>query len=69
MALLAEPRAERSQQAIGGCHGAHPSGIRTPWGRSDSGRGGSGGVSDVRSDLEGAYARAWARNIWADTLM
>ena len=30
---------------------------------------GSGGVSDVRSDLEGAYARAWARNIWADTLM
>ena len=31
--------------------------------------GGSGGVSDVRSDLEGAYAEAWARNIWADTLM
>ena len=31
--------------------------------------GGSGGVSDVRSDLEAAYARAWARNIWADTLM
>ena len=31
--------------------------------------GGSGGVSDARSDLEGAYARAWARNIWADTLM
>jgi len=30
--------------------------------------GGSGGVSDVRSDLEGAYARAWARNIWADVL-
>lgn len=30
--------------------------------------GGSGGVSDVRSDLEGAYAKAWARNIWADTL-
>ena len=30
---------------------------------------GSGGVSDVRSDLEGAYARAWAKNIWADTLM
>jgi NADPH-dependent 2,4-dienoyl-CoA reductase/sulfur reductase-like enzyme len=31
--------------------------------------GGSGGVSDVRSDLEGRYAHAWARNIWADTLM
>lgn len=31
--------------------------------------GGSGGVSDVRSDLEGRYADAWARNIWADTLM
>jgi len=31
--------------------------------------GGSGGVSDARSDLEGAYAQAWAKNIWADTLM
>ena len=31
--------------------------------------GGSGGVSDVRSDLEGRYADAWAKNIWADTLM
>ena len=31
--------------------------------------GGSGGVSDVRSDLEARYAEAWARNIWADTLM
>lgn len=31
--------------------------------------GGSGGVSDVRSDLEGRYAQAWARNIWADMLM
>jgi sulfide dehydrogenase [flavocytochrome c] flavoprotein subunit len=30
--------------------------------------GGSGGVSDVRSDLEARYAQAWARNIWADTL-
>lgn len=30
--------------------------------------GGSGGVSDVRSDLEGRYAQAWARNIWADVL-
>ncbi len=29
---------------------------------------GSGGVSAARSDLEGAYARAWARNIWADVL-
>jgi NADPH-dependent 2,4-dienoyl-CoA reductase/sulfur reductase-like enzyme len=31
--------------------------------------GGSGGVSDVRSDLEGRYAEAWAKNIWSDTLM
>ena len=31
--------------------------------------GGSGGVSDVRSDLEGRYAEAWAKNIWADVLM
>lgn len=31
--------------------------------------GGSGGVSDVRSDLEGRYAEAWAKNIWADILM
>ena len=31
--------------------------------------GGSGGVSDVRSDLEGRYAEAWAHNIWADMLM
>jgi NADPH-dependent 2,4-dienoyl-CoA reductase/sulfur reductase-like enzyme len=30
--------------------------------------GGSGGVSDARSDLEGRYAEAWARNIWADML-
>jgi NADPH-dependent 2,4-dienoyl-CoA reductase/sulfur reductase-like enzyme len=30
--------------------------------------GGSGGVSDVRSDLEATYAEAWARNIWADML-
>jgi sulfide dehydrogenase [flavocytochrome c] flavoprotein chain len=30
--------------------------------------GGSGGVSDVRSDLEARYAQGWARNIWADTL-
>jgi hypothetical protein len=30
---------------------------------------GSGGVSDQRSDLEARYAEAWARNIWADTLM
>jgi NADPH-dependent 2,4-dienoyl-CoA reductase/sulfur reductase-like enzyme len=31
--------------------------------------GGSGGVSDVRSDLEARYAQGWAKNIWADTLM
>ena len=31
--------------------------------------GGSGGVSDMRSELEGRYAEAWARNIWADMLM
>jgi len=31
--------------------------------------GGSGGVSDARSDLEGRYAEAWARNIWADMLV
>ena len=30
--------------------------------------GGSGGVSDARSDLEGRYAEAWAKNIWADML-
>ncbi len=30
--------------------------------------GGSGGVSDVRSDLEAAYAEGWAKNIWADML-
>ena len=29
---------------------------------------GSGGVSSAASELEGAYAMAWARNIWADTL-
>jgi hypothetical protein len=31
--------------------------------------GGSGGVSDVRSDLEATCADAWAKNIWADALM
>ncbi|MBK6852825.1 MAG: NAD(P)/FAD-dependent oxidoreductase [Burkholderiales bacterium] len=30
--------------------------------------GGSGGVSDVRSDLEASYAEGWAKNIWADML-
>ncbi len=30
---------------------------------------GSGGVSVAASELEGRYAMAWARNIWADTLM
>ena len=28
----------------------------------------SGGVSTAASELEGQYAMAWARNIWADTL-
>ncbi len=30
--------------------------------------GGSGGVSDVRSDLEAVYTQGWARNIWNDML-
>lgn len=29
---------------------------------------GAGGVSTAASELEGRYALAWARNIWADTL-
>ena len=29
---------------------------------------GSGGVSSAANELEGKYAHAWARNIWADTL-
>ena len=29
---------------------------------------GSGGLSPAANELEGAYAFAWARNIWADTL-
>jgi len=29
---------------------------------------GAGGVSSAASELEGHYAMAWARNIWADTL-
>ena len=29
---------------------------------------GSGGVSSSASELEGRYAHAWARNIWADSL-
>ncbi|NBS74842.1 MAG: flavocytochrome C, partial [Betaproteobacteria bacterium] len=29
---------------------------------------GSGGVSAAASEIEGQYAMAWARNIWADTL-
>jgi len=29
---------------------------------------GSGGVSTAANELEGRYAMAWARNIWADTL-
>ncbi|MDB5763274.1 MAG: flavocytochrome [Herminiimonas sp.] len=30
---------------------------------------GSGGVSAAASELEGAYAMNWARNIWADSLL
>ncbi len=30
---------------------------------------GAGGVSAQRSALEGRYAQAWARNIWADSLL
>ena len=30
--------------------------------------GGSGGVSDVRSDLEAVYTQGWARNVWNDML-
>jgi hypothetical protein len=29
---------------------------------------GSGGTSTAASELEGKYAFAWARNIWADML-
>ena len=29
---------------------------------------GAGGVSTLRNEAEGAFAMAWARNIWADTL-
>ncbi|MCB2016212.1 MAG: FAD-dependent oxidoreductase [Hydrogenophaga sp.] len=29
---------------------------------------GAGGISTAASELEGRYAMAWARNIWADTL-
>ena len=29
---------------------------------------GSGGLSPGPSELEGRYAEAWARNIWADML-
>jgi hypothetical protein len=29
---------------------------------------GSGGLSTAANELEGLYAMAWARNIWADTL-
>jgi sulfide dehydrogenase [flavocytochrome c] flavoprotein subunit len=29
---------------------------------------GSGGLSGAASDIEGAYAMSWARNIWTDTL-
>jgi hypothetical protein len=30
---------------------------------------GSGGVSAAANPLEGEYANAWARNIWADMLV
>jgi NADPH-dependent 2,4-dienoyl-CoA reductase/sulfur reductase-like enzyme len=30
---------------------------------------GSGGLSEAANELEGRYAMAWARNIWADTLV
>ncbi|WP_151638909.1 NAD(P)/FAD-dependent oxidoreductase [Noviherbaspirillum aerium] len=30
---------------------------------------GAGGVSSAASELEGAYAAVWARNIWADSLL
>jgi hypothetical protein len=30
---------------------------------------GSGGVSKAANELEGRYALAWAKNIWADTLV
>ena len=29
---------------------------------------GSGGVSPAMNAIEGTYAFAWAKNIWADTL-
>ncbi|KRB99535.1 flavocytochrome C [Hydrogenophaga sp. Root209] len=29
---------------------------------------GAGGLSSAASEIEGAYAKAWARNIWADSL-
>jgi NADPH-dependent 2,4-dienoyl-CoA reductase/sulfur reductase-like enzyme len=30
---------------------------------------GAGGLSSVANELEGQYAKAWARNIWADALL
>ena len=30
---------------------------------------GAGGVSVAANELEGVYAQAWARNIWADMLL
>jgi len=30
---------------------------------------GAGGLSSVANDLEGKYAQAWAKNIWADALL
>lgn len=30
---------------------------------------GAGGLSSAPNDLEGKYAQAWGRNIWADALL
>lgn len=30
---------------------------------------GTGGLSSAPNDLEGKYAQAWGRNIWADALL
>ncbi|WP_370691044.1 FCSD flavin-binding domain-containing protein [Hydrogenophaga sp.] len=30
---------------------------------------GAGGLSTAANALEGQYAKAWARNVWADTLL
>jgi hypothetical protein len=30
---------------------------------------GAGGLSPQANDVEGLYAKAWAKNIWADALL